>query len=621
MGKFSNPRKRNEEDELIESFNEVTGSKKKATQKKESKTTAQKNAAPKQKKSNKGAIIAICIAAAFVLIGAATGLLYYFFYTGDDGLILSNVHVAGVNIGGMTQEEAENVLHLSTDNTYTQKDMVLHLPDEEIHLSPADTKVSLNVEEAVAQAYQYGRTGTSAEQRQARQDAEKMTYTLDLLPYLNLNTSYIQSVMDELGIRYNTNLTQPSVTISGERPPLIAEGINLEAPKQVLTITLGIPESSLDTTKLYGMILDSYSNNQFSVDMDFSIQQPEKPDLAEIYKQYCVDAVDAMLDPNTFEVIAESYGYAFDLEETQRQLDQLQNGESMEVTLDYVFPETTAEMIGATLFRDELAFCEAYQYSGYNRANNLQLACKAINGKILKPGETFSYNDTLGKRTVEKGYLGAGAYVGGETVTEIGGGICQVSSALYYCTLYADLEVVERYCHLYPSSYVPLGMDATVNWGSLDYKFKNNTNYPIKILAEASNDGRVKVWFMGTDEKDYYVEMSYSVLKTHNWEEVIKDIKPENNDKGYKDGEVITTPYTGYDVNTYKSKYNKETGELISTEFEDFSDYSKRDKVVVRIVKPEPEPTVPETTVPETTTPPETTPPVTGGIDSGVSEG
>ena len=621
MGKFEKSRIRKEEAELVETFNQVAGSGKKSSPSK--KSTAQKKSAPK-KKNNKGAIIAICIAAAFVLIGIATGLLYYFFYTGDDGLILPNVSIAGIDVGGMTQEEAVNVLHLSTDSTYSQKDMVLNLPGEEIHLSPSNTKVQLNVEEAVAFAYQYGRTGTKAEQRKARQDAEKVHYIVDLLPYLNLNTDYIQSVMDEVGVRYNTTLTQPTVTVTGERPSLEPGEINPDAPKQILTVTLGIPESALDTTQLYGEILDAYNTNQFSVSMDLAILQPEKPDLKAIYKEYCVDPVDASLDTNTYAVIPEVYGYGFDMEAVQQQLDQLKNGESLEITLDYLEPAITSKDISSTLFQDELAFCEAYQASGYNRATNLDLACKAINGKILKPGETFSYNDTLGKRTAEKGYLGAAAYVGGETVTELGGGICQVSSALYYCTLYADLEVVERYCHLYPSSYVPLGMDATVSWGLLDYKFKNNTNYPIKIIAEASDSGRVKIWFMGTDEKDYYVKMSYSVLKTHEWKEVIKEITPEKNEKGYKDGEVITSPYTGYDVNTYKSKYNKETNELISTEFEVLSEYSKRDKVVCKIIKEDKtEPTVPDTTTPDVTDPPvsePTDPPVSEPTDPPVSE-
>ena len=607
MGKFEQPRNNREEAELEEAFHQVTGSNKTKKQAKEpEKNTAAKQVSAKNReKSNKGAIIAICIAAAFVLVGAITGVLYYIFYSGDDGLILKNVYVAGVNVGGMAPEEAKNVLHLSTDNTYTQKDMIIQLPNEEIRLSPADTKVQLDVDAAVEAAYNYGREGTNAEQRKARRKAERDNYVLDLIPYLNLDTAYIQSVMDELSIQYNTTLTQPTVTISGERPSLNPDELDEEAEPQILTLTLGVPESALDITTLYGMVVDGYSNNVFNIQMDFSVLEPDAPDLEAIFEKYCAAPVDAVLDTNTYEITPEIYGYGFDIEAVQKLIEQAKNGETLEISLGYITPAATVESISSTLFQDILGSCETYQYSGYNRANNLQLACAAINGLILKPGETFSYNKALGERTTEKGYLGAAAYVGGETVTSIGGGICQVSSSLYYSALHADLEIVERVCHQYPSSYVPLGMDATVNWGTIDFKFKNNTNYPIKIEAYASDNGRVEVKLTGTDEKDYYVEMSYSVLKTYNWEEVIKDIKPEDNTKGYKDGEVISTPYTGYDVNTYKSKYNKETGELISTEFETFSSYDKRDRVICNIVEPEPEPTVPETTVPETTAPTE----------------
>lgn len=607
MGKFESSKNRNEESELEEAFQQVTGAKKKKPASR-AKNSAQKAVAGKP--TSKGAILAICIAGALVILGITSWLLYYFLYTGDDGLILANVYAAGINLGGMTQEEAVNVLHLSTDHTYTESDMVIQLPDEELRISPEDSHASLDVEQVAEAAYQYGRTGSSAQQRKARRDATENSHVLDILPCLNLDTVFLQSVMEDLNARYNTTLTQPSVSVSGERPSLKPDEIDPEAPGQILKLTLGIPESSLNTTELYGLILDSFNTNQLSVSMDFSIQQPDSPDLNAIFQEYCVEAIDAVLDTETYEVVPETYGYGFDVEAVQEQLDSMEPGASLEISMEYLIPETTAEMIQATLFRDQLAYCETYQYSGYNRATNLQLACKAINGYILKPGDTFSYNRVLGERTEAKGYLGAGAYESGMSVTSIGGGICQVSSSLYYCTLLADLEVVERTCHQFASAYVPLGMDATVSWGSLDYKFKNNTNYPIKILAEASTDGRVRVWLMGTDEKDYYVKMTYSVLETYDWEVVTKNIQSEANEKAYQDGEVITTPYTGYDVETYKCKYSKETNQLLSTEYEAFSNYDKRDKVVAHIIYPEPEPTVPE----ETTVPSDPVPPISGSV-------
>lgn len=206
----------------------------------------------------------------------------------------------------------------------------------------------------------------------------------------------------------------------------------------------------------------------------------------------------------------------------------------------------------------------------------MELACEAIDGYILKPGAVFSFNETVGERTAEKGYKAATVYSGMESVQELGGGVCQVASTLYYCTLYADLEVVfPGGVHTFSVDYVPMGMDATVYWGSLDYQFRNNTDYPIKINASV-HDGYVDIEFIGTDTKDYYVKMDYVVLSKDPWETKEKEIT----DGSYEDGETITTPYTGYTVDTYKYKYDKETDELISEAFEAHSEYARRDKVV-----------------------------------------
>ena len=148
----------------------------------------------------------------------------------------------------------------------------------------------------------------------------------------------------------------------------------------------------------------------------------------------------------------------------------------------------------------------------------------------------------------------------------------------------ADMEVVERHNHGYVSAYMPFGMDATVDWSGPDYKFKNTTEYPIRIEAYASG-GTVTVSIIGTDTKDYYVKMEYAVLDIDNYETVYEELPPDN-EKGYKDGEVINDPYTGYTIETYQCRYDKETDELLEREFEVRSKYIKRDKLVCKIVKP-----------------------------------
>ena len=117
-----------------------------------------------------------------------------------------------------------------------------------------------------------------------------------------------------------------------------------------------------------------------------------------------------------------------------------------------------------------------------NRNNNLNQACKYINGTILKPGEEFSFNKVVGQRTVKRGFKEATVIQGGQYEQGLGGGVCQVSSTLYDAVLKSDLKIVKRYPHAWPSDYVLEGLDATVDYPALDFVFKNNSDYQIIIL-------------------------------------------------------------------------------------------------------------------------------------------
>ena len=106
-----------------------------------------------------------------------------------------------------------------------------------------------------------------------------------------------------------------------------------------------------------------------------------------------------------------------------------------------------------------------------------------LNGVVVMPGETCSYNKTLGKRTAQDGYQYANGFAAGKVVPMLAGGICQISSTLYDAVLYANLDIVERHNHMFQATYVEPGKDATVVYGSLDFKFKNTRKYPVKLEA------------------------------------------------------------------------------------------------------------------------------------------
>ena len=146
---------------------------------------------------------------------------------------------------------------------------------------------------------------------------------------------------------------------------------------------------------------------------------------------------------------------------------------------------------------------------------------------------------------------------------------------------------------MFTADYLPLGMDATVNWGTLDFRFRINTDYPIRIEANAE-DSYVSVTLRGTDDKSYYVEMDYVILEEYQWE-TVERVLEEDNEDGYEDGEIIYNGWMGYSVDTYKYKYDKETDEFISKTFESHSEYSKRDKTICRIDRPTEDTTVSDT--------------------------
>ena len=549
-------------------------------------------------KNRKIILISVCSVAVVLLISAIVCVWYFFGWPTNDGLILNNVMVGGINLGGMTREEATATLHEATDHTYTEIDMVIELPDTTLTLTPASTGAKLDVDAVVDEAYAYGRVGSYKEREAIKEESLVSTHHIPLLNYLNLNLEYIKGELEAYGDSFNSIYNPSKVEFDIEAPVLDAadENFKEDAPCQIMTLTLGTPGRHLDMDTVYDQVLDAYSFNQFHVvtKTEKPEKLPEPLDVEALHKEYRVEPVDARIDNETYEVIPEIYGYDFDLEAALLQMEEAKYGDVIQIPFRYLLPEVHGSELSALLFRDVLGAYETKHTGDENRNTNLRLACAAINGMILGAGVTFDFNTAVGERTAAAGYKRADAYSSGETVKTLGGGICQISSTLYYCTLVADLEIVQRSPHSYVSSYMPMGMDATVSWGGPHFSFKNNTNYPIRIEAKVE-DGFVKIQLIGTDEKDYYIEMEYEIIGSQSPETIYREMYPDNAD-GYKDGQVITTAYKGYTVRTYKLKYDKETKELIVKEEDRVSRYKKRDKVVVKIVQRPTTPPVEEST-------------------------
>ena len=200
-------------------------------------------------------------------------------------------------------------------------------------------------------------------------------------------------------------------------------------------------------------------------------------------------------------------------------------------------------MIGTEAFPDLISeFSTKYSQSQKDRTTNLRLAAEKINGTVLMPGEVFSYNTVVGKRTIDAGYKEAKIYVNGEVVDGLGGGICQVSTTLYNAILYANLEIVERRNHQFVPSYAGAGLDATVVYGSIDFQFKNTRSYPIKIQCSVDK-GICNFQIYGLKEETEY--------EVNVWANVISKTKTSKAYRQLKlNGEVVSTELLSSD--TYK---------------------------------------------------------------------
>ena len=480
------------------------------------------------KKLGIGTAIAAAVALACVLgIPAATRIMDPY-----NGQIVSDVSVGGVEIGGLTKGEAKKALQAAFGEQFSQKTMEIRFseagtvleklniryPANSLLISPEESHAKLDAAAAVKAAYALGRTDLDGSR------------TMSLLPYLGLDEAAIRSVADSYAQQLAQLYQDSSYTIQGTAPDVT--NYDESTPCQTVTLFRGYPGIEIDADALYNEILEGYNTGSFAVSYQgtVSAKKPASPDLDGLWEQTRLAPEDPSVDLTSYQVIPGVHGYEFDLADAKQQFQNLAYGESTLISLHYTDPEIADE---DAYFQDVLGHCETPHGDNENRNGNLRKACGMLDGLVLQPGQELSYNEALGPRTKELGWLPAPAYSGTKLVDSPGGGICQVSSTLYLASVYSELTIVERRNHGYPVSYIPLGMDATVSWGFADLKIRNDSPMPVKIQAEES-DGYVRISILGTETRNYNVEMSYTV--------------------------------GGRYVRTYMSKIDKETGEVISKE-------------------------------------------------------
>lgn len=381
---------------------------------------------------------------------------------------------------------------------------------------------------------------------------------------------------------------------------LVPTTYKVEKTKVIFTKGSGEAVKQKDVYNTIQTALNEYNFNKTLKIKPSSVSEDESV-MKTIYKTLSKEGKNATLDKNNdYKIVAEQYGAKYDLDDSINAFNKAKEGKEFEVKAKAIVPSITKEDLEKNLFKDVLGEYTTTVNGSSVRKNNVRLAGEKCN-VILLPGEEFSYNKTVGKRTKENGFGEAGAYLNGETVQEVGGGVCQTSSTLYNAVVLANLEVTERTNHTYISSYVPIGRDATVSWGGPDFKFKNNRDYPIKIEASYAG-GKLTCKIIGTD-----VDGSYVKFTSERTGDVAYNTKYENDDT-IPEGQQVTKQAgsNGGKAVSYRLVYDKD-GKLISKKKE-ASSYYKGHEAIIAVgtmkveqapeAQPEATPATPETTLP-----------------------
>ena len=308
--------------------------------------------------------------------------------------------------------------------------------------------------------------------------------------------------------------------------------------------------------------------------LEATVTAPDEPDFQALYDQVYVEPVDAVLDKETMEVTDHVTGVYIVLDVVYKMFDATRPGGEFEIKRIFTEPDMTREHLTEVLFRDAIGTAQSTVNGTEDRRTNVELAAQFCHETVLLPGEVFSYWNMIAPCTKEQGFKEANTYLYGETVQGVGGGICQVSSTIYTAALQANLAIVQRNPHSYIPQYLPNGSDAMVNGGSSDFKFQNNTPYPLKICTTVV-DRVLIAEILGTKTDDTYVVMEHNDI-SHTKAGTVYKIDPTVKAGRPKE---LTTPYDGYKTESYRCIYDGE-GNLISRTKESVSVYRKRDRVL-----------------------------------------
>ena len=537
-----------------------------------------------QTKKHKFRVLAIVIIAIIIII-ALLSTIFAFLNSGKN-TILKGISINGLSVEGLTEEEAIAFATEKLNNL--DREIELKANGETFVMTQAQIEVQYKIKDAVEKAYKIGRQGNIFQNN-----------------FAIINTM-IKKTNIEIEITYNEELLEKLIQDINVKIPngMVDNTYCIEEEK--LIITRGKGGQVIDTDSAAKMITENIkTQNSNTIELKTEYRECPEIDIDKIYSEVKTEPQDASYKTNPFEIIPHKNGVDFDLEKARELLQE--DKEEYEIDLIITKPKVLTNEIGDEAFPNLLSsFSTKYDETNVSRSKNLKIAMSKLNGVVVMPGEVCSYNKTLGKRTVEEGYQYANGFAAGKVVPMLAGGICQISSTLYDAVLYANLDIVERHNHMFQATYVEPGKDATVVYGSLDFKFKNTRKNPIMIKTKCSG-GLAEIKIFGIKEEiEYDIEIITNVLSYTPYNVVYQT------DSSLAPGKQRVAQYGLQGCKSITYRIKKLNGQEVSKEVLSTDTYSPLTKIIKK--GKDAEPTTPTTSTPETTkpeTPPTTTTPET----------
>lgn len=417
------------------------------------------------------------------------------------GTIAKGVSIKGIDVSNLTVEEATNKIKEAVNVELLLGMDLVYGKDYMVDFDVNQIQYTYDVTGAVKEAYQIGKS----------ENIIVNNYNLLVTGFfgknIELKSSYneesLNGIVDDIASKVPGLVVQASYNIEGDQL-IINNGkagiaIKKEELKQAILEKVG-QRNALEIME---------DSQEERIEMQVETVEPEPIDLQKIYDEVHTEPKDAYYIAEPFQLFPEENGvdFAITMEEAKAKIAQGETEEFI-IPLKITPAKKTIDDIGTEAFPYEIAsFTTKYDASNTNRSGNLKLAADKINGTVLMPGEEFSFNEVVGKRTIEDGYRNAKIYENGQVVDGLAGGICQISSTLYNAILLSNIEITERRNHSYTTTYVPPGRDATVVYGTQDFKFKNTRTFPIKITASVANGiAGFKVYGI-REEKEYEIKI------------------------------------------------------------------------------------------------------------------